>query len=85
MELQHQGAGDVGRCLGPESLPLISLWTDHSAVQAVLESQIHLRSMAGGGRKSTVVEYEICRPGRTNVNADVLSHSPQSPAPEMGI
>ena len=67
----------------------VTVFTDHSAVKAVLEtpnpSGMHARwwtRVYGRGVKEVKIRY---RPGKTNANADTLSRSSQPPAPEEGI
>ena len=67
----------------------VTVFTDHTAVKAVLEtpnpSGKHARwwtKVYGKGIKEVKILY---RPGRVNLNADALSHSPQAPAPSEGI
>ena len=67
----------------------VTVFTDHSAVKAVLEtpnpSGKHARwwtRVYGRGVKEVKIRY---RPGKTNANADALSRCPQAPAPEEGI
>ena len=79
--------------MGFLSLPLlpvrVTVFTDHSAVKAVLETPNptgkHTRwwtKVYSRGVQSIVIQY---RAGRENVSADMLSMSPQDPAPEEGI
>ena len=67
----------------------VTVFTDHSAVKAVLEtpnpSGKHARwwtRVYGRGVKEVKIRY---RPGKTNANADALSRCPQAPAPVEGI
>ena len=67
----------------------VTVYTDHSAVQAVLNtpspSGKHARwwtKVYGRGVKEVTIKY---RPGKTNANADALSRCPQALAPEEGI
>ena len=67
----------------------VTVYTDHSAVQAILEtpnpSGKHARwwtKVYGRGVKEVRIKY---RPGKTNTNADALSRCPHAPAPEEGI
>ena len=67
----------------------VTVFTDHSAVRAVLEnpnpSGKHARwwtRVYGSGVWSFKIMY---RPGKSNSNADALSRSPQVPTPEVGL
>ena len=67
----------------------VTVFTDHTAVKAVLEtpnpSAKHARwwsRVYGRGVKEVKIVY---RPGRENKNADALSRHPQLPAPTVGI
>ena len=67
----------------------VTVYTDHSAVRAILEtpnpSGKHARwwtKVYGAGVKEVRIIY---RAGRLNQNADALSRSPQAVAPERGI
>ena len=64
----------------------VTVYTDHSAVKAVLKtpnpSAKHARwwtKVYGSGVKNIQIVY---RSGRENSNADALSHNPQAPAPQ---
>ena len=67
----------------------VTVYTDHSAVQAILNTSSpsgkHARwwsKVYGAGvRKIDIVH----RSGKTNINADALSRNPQAPAPKEGI
>ena len=66
----------------------VTVYTDHSAVKAVLEtpnpSGKHARwwtKVYGSGVKDVHIVY---RPGKLNASADALSRSPQAPAPLEG-
>ena len=63
----------------------VTVYTDHSAVKAVLEapnlSNKHARwwtKVYRQGIKKVEIRY---RPGKSNANADALSRSPQGPTP----
>jgi hypothetical protein len=63
----------------------VTVYTDHSAVKAVLQTPNptgkHARwwtKVYGSGVNDVCIIY---RPGKTNLNADALSQSPQAPAP----
>ena len=67
----------------------VTIYTDHTAVRAVLEAENptakHARwwtRVYGRGVKSIKIQY---RAGRENSNADALSRSPYLPAPAVGI
>ena len=67
----------------------VTIYTDHTAVKAILEtpnpSGKHARwwtKVYGSGVGEVKIVYQ---PGRGNKNADALSRSPQAPAPEEGI
>ena len=67
----------------------VTIYTDHTAVKAILETPNptgqHARwwtKVYGRGVKEVHIVY---RAGKTNLNADALSQSPQAPAPEEGI
>ena len=67
----------------------VTVFTDHTAVKAVLEtpnpSGKHARwwtKVYGKGIKEVKIVY---RTGRTNLNADALSRNPHEPAPREGI
>lgn len=67
----------------------VTVYTDHSAVKAVLEtpnpSGKHARwwtKVYGSGVKEVHIIY---RSGKLNASADALSRSPQAPAPSEGI
>ena len=67
----------------------VTIYTDHSAVRAVLEnpnsSGRHARwwtRVYSSGIKSVNIVY---RPGKANSNADALSHNPVQVAPDEGI
>ena len=67
----------------------VTVFTDHTAVRAVLEtsnpSAKHARwwsRVYGRGVREVEIVY---RPGRQNKNADALSRQPQLPAPTVGI
>ena len=67
----------------------VTVYTDHTAVKAVLEtpspSGKHARwwtKVYGSGAKSVEIRY---RPGRQNSSADALSRSPQTPSPTTGF
>ena len=67
----------------------VTVYTDHSAVQAILNTSSpsgkHARwwsKVYGAGvRKIDIVHHS----GKTNINADALSRNPQAPAPKEGI
>ena len=67
----------------------VTVYTDHSAVKAILETPTpcgkHARwwtKVYGQGVKDVKIQY---RPGKMNANADALSRCPQAPAPETGM
>ena len=67
----------------------VTVYTDHTAVKAVLESQNptgkHARwwnKVYGGGVRAVHIVY---RAGKENKNADALSRRPVFPAPQAGI
>ena len=67
----------------------VTVYTDHTAVKAVLETLNptvkHARwwtKVYGRGGKEVCIVYKA---GKTNLNADALSRSPQAPAPSEGI
>ena len=53
----------------------VTIYTDHSAVKAVLETP----NPSASGVKNILIVY---RSGRENLNADALSRNPQGAAPE---
>ena len=92
--VQHHGTGDIGGCMGSDFHSClyghsVTVFTDHTAVKAVLEtpnpSGKHARwwsKVYGRGVKEVKIMY---RSGKVNLNADALSRSPQAPAPEEGL
>ena len=66
----------------------VTIYTDHTAVKAVLESPTPTAKHARWWTRvygCGVKEVKICyRAGRENKNADALSRSPQLPAPAIG-
>ena len=67
----------------------VVVYTDHSAVRAVLGSSNpsakHARwwtKVYGSGIRDLKIRYQ---PGKANANADTLSRSAQAPAPSEGI
>ena len=67
----------------------VTVFTDHTAVKAVLEtpnpSGKHARWWAKvyrRGMKEVKIQYH---PGKTNTHADALSRRPQAPAPNEGL
>ena len=67
----------------------VVVYTDHSAVRAVLESSKpsakHARwwtKVYGSGIRNLKIRY---RPGKANANADALSRAAQAPAPLEGL
>ena len=67
----------------------VTVYTDHSAVKAVLEtpnpSSKHARwwtKVYGQGVKKVEIRYRL---GKSNTNADALSRSPQAQAPREGL
>ena len=67
----------------------VTVYTDHSAVRAILNSPNpsgrHARwwtKVYGRGVREVKIQY---RPGKLNASADALSRSPQEPAPETGL
>ncbi len=67
----------------------VTVFTDHSAVKAVLETPHptgkHDRwwtKVYGSGVKTVRIQY---RPGRLNSSVDALSRSPQAPSPASGV
>ena len=62
----------------------VTVYTDHTAVKAVLERKHALwwSRVYGRGIKQVRIVY---RAGRENKNANALSRSPVSPAPQVGI
>ena len=68
---------------------MYTVYTDHSAVKAVLEtpnpSSKHARwwtKVYGQGVKKVEIRYRL---GKSNTNADALSRSPQAQAPREGL
>ena len=67
----------------------VTVYTDHTAVKAVLEtpnpSGKHARwwtKVYGSGVKNVTIQYQ---PGRQNGRADALSRCPQAPPPAAGV
>ena len=67
----------------------VTVYTDHTAVKAVLETPNPTGKIArwwtkvyGSGVKGVTIRY---RPGRQNGRADALSRSPQAFSPAMGV
>lgn len=67
----------------------VTIYTDHSAVRAVLEnpnsSGRHARwwtRVYGSGIRNITIVY---RPGKANSNADALSRNPVQDAPDIGV